>query len=323
MKIGMQMVSRPQPGGMVAFAALVALSSTSCVQRTDSSAVDVEPHPLVTASAVDMVFLPGGTFMMGSDDGDDDEQPCHQVKLSPFLIDAHEVTHQMFSSAELPNPSRWQDDPHKPVESVRWRDAKIYCNERSLLEGLEPCYDESKPGLPCNFEASGYRLPTEAEWEFACRAGSQGDYACGTSDKLKSYANYDENSGWETEPVRSRKPNRWNIFGMHGNVCEWCQDVYDPDFYQASPQLDPHGPPAPNGDAKRVIRGGSWKASARMCRSSFRQGQRTGDTDACFATDYCGFRCVRRMTLEQWNQQQQNQPSADVTKPDRMANNSS
>lgn len=294
---------------------LVGLCLTACVQRNDLSTDDVQPQPFVSASGVDMVFLSGGTFMMGSNEGDDDERPLHQVILSPFVIDVHEVTHEMFARAELPNPSRWQDDPQKPVESVRWRDAKIYCNERSLQEGLEVCYDETTPGLPCDFKASGYRLPTEAEWEFACRAGSQGDYVCTTSDKLKSYAYYNANSDNQTQPVGTRKANRWGLFGMHGNVCEWCQDVYDPEYYQISPTLDPRGPSTSAGDVKRVIRGGSWKASVRMCRSSFRQGQRTGDTDACFSTDYCGFRCVRRMAIETWNLLQKNQVENEVTTP--------
>ena len=295
---GLHAVWRSKIDGRVSLIALMTLAGTSCIQHYDSLVDVVKPEPRVTPSGVGMVLLSGGRFMMGGAGGDDDERPPHLVELSPFLIDVHEVTHEMFAAAQLPNPSRWQDHPHKPVESIRWRDAKIYCNERSLLEGLNLCYDESKPGLPCDFQANGYRLPTEAEWEFACRAGTEGDYECGSNEQLKSYAFFDENSGEQTHPVRSRKPNRWGIFGMHGNVCEWCQDVYDPAYYQTSPQQDPPGPPVPAGDVKRVIRGGSWKASARMCRSSFRQGQRTGDTDACFATDYCGFRCVRRIREE-------------------------
>ena len=92
---------------------------------------------------------------MGSDKESADEKPAHEVRIRAFLIDAHEVTNEMFAKAELPNPSHWQEHPQMQVEQVRWRDARRYCNERSLMEELTPCYDESKPGWPCDFDASG------------------------------------------------------------------------------------------------------------------------------------------------------------------------
>ncbi len=209
-------------------------------------------------------------------------------------MDKYEVTHEMFATVELPNPSHWQDDPRQPVERVRWRDAKQYCNERSFLEGLTPCYDESQPGWPCDFAADGYRLPTEAEWEYACRAGGRGDYDFGAAAKLGQYAVFAENSSQQTHPVGTKRPNGWGLHDMYGNVSEWCHDVYAEDYYAKSPDTDPRGPEPTAADVKRVIRGGSWKATASMCRAAFRQGERTGDTDACFSTDFCGFRCVRR-----------------------------
>lgn len=93
----------------------------------------------------------------------------------------------------------------------------------------------------------------------------------------------------------SKKPNRWGIHGLYGNVSEWCHDAYDASYYSDSPSDNPTGPQAGAADVKRVIRGGSWKASANMCRARFRQGQQTGDSDACFTADDCGFRCVRRI----------------------------
>jgi len=278
-------------------AALFAVLLASCQEQ--SGGPQVVAAEFTTKSGIQMIFLTGGHFEMGSDRGNSDEAPAHQVTLSAFLIDKTEVTHAMFTAAELPNPSQWKDDPNKPVESLRWRDAKLYCNERSLMEGFTPCYDEKKAGLPCNFEASGYRLPTEAEWEYAARAGASGDFDFGAENKLKQYAIFEENGQKRTHPVDSKKPNRLGIHGMYGNVAEWCQDAYDPSYYQSSPSQNPTGPEAGAADVKRVIRGGSWKASANMCRGRFRQGKQTGDSDACFTANYCGFRCVRRPTPEE------------------------
>ena len=257
------------------------------------------PREVTTQSGIEMVYLPGGEFLMGSNQGEPDEAPAHKVQVSSFLMDKFEVTHEMFAKAQLPNPSHWQDQPRKPVERVRWRDAKQYCNERSLLEGLRVCYDEKTPDWDCNPTASGYRLPTEAEWEYACRAGTDGVYDFGMPDKLRQYAWFGGNAEEKTHAVGQKKPNRWGIHDLYGNVSEWCEDVYSPAYYRESAAVDPHGPANPGKDVKRVMRGGNWKASAEMCRATLRQGQRTGDTDACFFTDYGGFRCVRRVTAEE------------------------
>jgi formylglycine-generating enzyme required for sulfatase activity len=147
-----------------------------------------------------------------------------------------------------------------------------------------------------------YRLPTEAEWEYACRAGGDGPYDFGQADKLRQFAWFADNASDKTHAVGEKKPNRWGIFDLYGNVSEWCEDVYSPTYYKESPSLDPTGPPNPGKDVKRVMRGGSWKASADMCRATLRQGERTGDSDACFFTDYCGFRCERRATPEEIQQ---------------------
>jgi formylglycine-generating enzyme len=261
-----------------------------------------EPVGVVSKSGVEMVYLPGGSFSMGSSQGNPDEMPVHQVALTAFAIDKFEVTQEMFAKVQLPNPSHWQDTPKKPVERVRWRDAKQFCNERSLLEALKPCYNEKTTDWDCDYTASGYRLPTEAEWEYACRAGSDGPYDFGQADKLRQYAWFTDNSDQKTHATGEKKPNRWGICDLYGNVSEWCEDVYSPTYYKESAPADPNGPPSPGKDVKRVIRGGSWKSSADMCRATFRQGERTGDTDACFLTDYCGFRCVRRMTPQEVQQ---------------------
>ncbi|MGA2032466.1 MAG: formylglycine-generating enzyme family protein [Thermoguttaceae bacterium] len=223
-----------------------------------------------------------------------DEAPEHKVSISPLLMDKYPVTHEMFAQAQLSDPSRWHDNPKKPVERVRWRDAKNYCNERSLLEGLRPCYDEKSPDWPCDYSAGGYRLPTEAEWEYAARGGAEGPYEFGPVQNLRQYGWYAENSERKTHPVGQKKPTGWGLHDMYGNVSQWCEDVYSPSYYQSSPAADPRGPPSAGRGAKRVLRGGNWKSSAEACRATYRQGERTGDSDACFNTDYCGFRCVRR-----------------------------
>lgn len=287
--------------------ALAALALAGC-EKSGPNAPNAAKGPAAPAnsaglravtskSGVEMVYLPGGEFVMGSDHGNPDEAPAHKVRLSAFLMDKFEVTHEMFAQAQLPNPSRWQDNPRRPVERVRWRDAKQYCNERSLLEGLKPCYAEKTLDWDCDYAADGYRLPTEAEWEYACRAGP--DTSTGAPDKLRQFAWFADNSDQKTHPVGQKKPNAWGICDLYGNVAEWCEDVYSPTYYRESPAADPHGPPNPGKDVKRVIRGGSWKSSADQCRPTLRQGERTGDSDACFSTDYCGFRCVRRVTPEE------------------------
>ncbi len=257
------------------------------------------PVEFVTASGVEMVSLPAGEFLMGSNSGNPDEAPAHTVKLTAFAMDKFEVTQEMLAKAQVPNPSHWSDNPKRPVERARWRDAKQYCNERSLLEGLKPCYDEKTEDWNCDYAANGYRLPTEAEWEYAARAGTTGDYEFGGADKLRMFSWCAENGDQKTHLVGQKKPNRWGLHDLYGNVSEWCEDVYEPGYYKNSPAQDPTGPASPGKDVQRVMRGGSWKSTPEMCRVSFRTGQKTGNTDACFFTDYCGFRCVRRISPEE------------------------
>ena len=190
-----------------------------------------------------MVYLPGGEFVMGNDRGNPDEAPAHKVRVSPFLMDKFEVTQEMFKQAQLPNPSHWQENPQKPVERVRWIDAKRYCNERSLLEDLKPCYNEKTVDWDCDYQANGYRLPTEAEWEYACRAGTDGESTI--SDRQTSSGN---TPGFQI--TRIRRPTAWarrsrmafGIYDLYGNVSEWCEDVYSPTYYKESPAADPLGP---------------------------------------------------------------------------------
>ena len=276
---------------------ILILSASGGCEKTSSvpggAGTGAEPSANVTKSGVEMVALPGGEFMMGNSDGNPEEGPPHKVRVSPFMMDKFEVTHDQFAKVQLPDPSHWQENPKTPVERVRWRDAKAYCNERSRLEGLKPCYDEKTADWDCDYSADGYRLPTEAEWEYAARAGSATPYDFGSPEKLGQYAWYSENAEHKTHGVGQKKPNSWGVFDLYGNVSEWCEDVYSTTYYKESPAADPTGPPSPGRDVKRVMRGGNWDAGADACRATYRRGERTGNTDACFATDYCGFRCVR------------------------------
>ena len=130
--------------------------------------------------------------------------------------------------------------------------------QRALrAEGLEPCYNEDT--AECNFAANGYRLPTEAEWEYACRAGSKTAYSFGADDgQLGRFAWFKENANKKTHPVGQKQPNAWGLYDMHGNVSEWCNDIYDESYYQKSPSENPTGP----AEGKQyVLRGGSWASS--------------------------------------------------------------
>jgi formylglycine-generating enzyme required for sulfatase activity len=199
------------------------------------------------------------------------------------------VSQELFQKVMSANPSRWKKEKN-PVEQVRWSDAVKFCNKRSELAGLQPCYDLKT--WKCNFEANGFRLPTEAEWEYACRAGSSTAYFFGdAASKLGDYAWFDKNSGGHPQLVGQKRPNSWGLYDICGNVWEWCNDFYKVDYYQESPANDPRGPDS--GETK-VVRGGAWRFSAENCRSGYRYNENPGYADVCFGYDIYGFRCVRK-----------------------------
>ncbi len=194
-------------------------------------------------SPLEFVLLQGGQFTMGSNKGLDDEKPPHRVRLSAFSIGKYEITQAQWQVVMGDNPSYFKGDSNLPVESVTWRQANDFCTKLS--------------------EATGYnfRLPTEAEWEYACRAGTNTEYSFGDDEKLLGeYAWYSGNSGNKTHPVGTLKQNPFGLFDMHGNVFEWCSDWYGESYYAelSKQQGIPLNPPGPTRGEFRVLRGGSW-----------------------------------------------------------------
>ena len=273
----------------VALAVLGGLLAVSCENAAKDGPAPAAPEVVVTKSGIEMVVIPAGRFQMGSDSGKEDESPAHVVQIDSLLMDRYEMTQANYAKVAPINGSRFKG-PDRPVEMISWAEAALYCNKRSRAEGFAPCYNEETG--ECDFTADGYRLPTEAEWEYACRAGTTTPYSFGGDPRLLGkYAWYGENAGKETHPVGKKKPNPWGLYDMYGNVAEWCNDAYDKDYYKHSPPSNPRG----GDDAqRRVIRGGAWNSSPDACRSAYRVGENPGFEDACFARDACGFRCVRK-----------------------------
>jgi formylglycine-generating enzyme required for sulfatase activity len=189
---------------------------------------------------MEFVLIPPGTFKMGSDRGDLDERPVHNVTISKqFYMGKYEVTQGQWQAVMGNNPSLFPGDPKRPVDQVTWDDAQIFMRKLNAMEGVQL-----------------YRLPTEAEWEYVARAGSPSIYGFGNDPKqLGEYAWYRANSAHRTHPVGQKKPNAWGLHDMLGNVWEWCWDVYDPEVY----------------GTYRVLRGGGWFDERWSCRASVRR----------------------------------------------------
>jgi len=187
---------------------------------------------------------------MGSESGDDDEKPVHRVRISQaFYLGKYQVTQAQWQAVMGDNPSRFKGDT-LPVEQVSWKDVQKFTQFLNAREG------DTK-----------YRLPTEAEWEYAARAGTTTAYSFGDDPRqLGEYAWFGENSGTTTHPVGQKKPNPWGLYDMHGNVWERVQDWYGP--YTAGTAVDPAGPSSPG--SLRVFRGGGWPFVAGLCRSAKR-----------------------------------------------------
>ncbi|GHT60790.1 hypothetical protein FACS1894109_18810 [Spirochaetia bacterium] len=269
----------------------------------NSSAPVLSPAPVAPAEPpqrpipANMVHINGGTFMMGSPLSEASRynaETQHQVTVSGFYMGKYEVTQREYEEMMGTNPSHFKGQ-NLPVEMVSWNDAVEYCNKWSQKEGLTLAYSISGSGdnrtVTWNRNANGYRLPTEAEWEYACRAGTTTPFNTGNYITT-SQANYDGNYPYynakgeyrgKTTAVGSFAPNRWSLYDMHGNVREWCWDWYGD--YSSGTQTDPSGLVS---GSNRVVRGGSWNFLAVGLRSAFRIY-----FTPSYRGDFIGFRLVR------------------------------
>jgi formylglycine-generating enzyme required for sulfatase activity len=252
---------------------------------------------MVTTTGIEMIAVPAGSFEMGSANQDEPDQKLHKVYVGAFCMDRYPLTQENYEKLMGRNPSLWKG-ARNPVDQIRWPDAGAFCNTRSQAEGLQPAYDTNT--WACDFNADGYRLPTEAEYEYALRAATSTEYWFGNSpEDLKRQAWFKGNSPRGTHPVGEKPPNNWGLSDMVGNVWEWCNDWYQEDYYQHSPERDPRGPAT---GQNRVVRGGCWNSKPDYCRSAYRYYEMPAYTDICFAKDLhgqIGFRCVKKQPAKQ------------------------
>lgn len=223
---------------------------------------------------MEFVLIRAGEFYMGSKDGADDEKPVHLVRITrPFYLGRYQVTQSQWEAVMGDNPSRFTGDANRPVESISWDDTQAFLQR--LSEKEQGCL---------------YRLPTEAEWEYAARAGAKTAYCFGDDpEQLHEYAWYDKNAKGTTHPVGQLKPNAWGLYDMHGNVWEWVNDWFGETYYHKSPTDDPQGP----ADGPfRVLRGGAFWHSLWYARCACRDGNLPRAR-----LDYGGFRVVVRPQL--------------------------
>jgi formylglycine-generating enzyme required for sulfatase activity len=223
---------------------------------------------VVLPARIEMVYVPGGSFLMGSPESEANrrsaEGPQRQVTVPSFYIGKYEVTQAQWGAVMGGNPSKSKSDD-LPVETVSWEDAKEFCRKLSQMAGEE------------------YRLPTEAEWEYACRARTTGAFA----GDLEGMAWYVKNSGARTHPVGQKQPNAFGLYDMHGNVWEWCEDNWH-NSYNSAPTDGSAWVDISAISSARVFRGGGWYFHDVLCRSADRS---YGVPD--FRNGYIGFRIVR------------------------------
>ena len=242
---------------------------TSTETTSSTSAGEKIRGPL---SGMEFVSIPGGSFTMGSPPSEEgrlsSESPQHEVTIQPFYMMSTEVTQAQWKVVMGNNPSYFNGS-NLPVERVTWNDCQKFINKLNQMD----------PG-------KGYRLPTEAEWEYACRAGTTTPFHSGNSESDLGRAGwYSENSGRTTHSVGTREPNAWGLYDMHGNVWEWCEDRYHHSYYLAPSNSSPW---VSDGDSTRVIRGGSWTYGSSVARCAYRYKY-----NPTYTSYYIGFRCAR------------------------------
>ena len=230
---------------------VVPAPDSSAIKKLMTAAQLALGDPVVNSVGVVLVPIPAGQFQMGSPESEADRhhgETQHLVQITkPFYLSAYEVTQQQYEQVMDDNPS-YNEGANKPVEQVSWNDAVAFCDKLSDQEGVK------------------YRLPTEAEWEYACRVGTTTAYSFGDDpSQLGKYAWYDANSNSTTHTVGGKIPNGWGLYDMHGNVWEWCQDWYA--GYRNGDVSDPTGPASGPG---RVVRGGSFTYQPKTGRSANR-----------------------------------------------------
>jgi formylglycine-generating enzyme required for sulfatase activity len=255
------------------------------------------------------ILIERGSFVMGSpvyERGRNNGERQHRVRVNSFYISEYQITQEEYEEVMGTNPSIFRGE-NFPVEGVSWYDALEYCNKRSQLEGLNPAYtidivridlnnlnSTARWLVTWNREANGYRLPTEAEWEYAAKGGngSPGDFVFSGSNNQVEVAWYSGTSGGSTHQVGTKGANGLGLYDMSGNVWEWCWDWYGD--YTSGAQTDPTGASL---GSRRVIRGGSWYDSAAYVRSSYRHSFIPSNTNFSI-----GFRIVRTALQESWTE---------------------
>jgi len=225
-----------------------------------------------------LVCVEGGEFKMGSNELSDREKPPHKVKVNSFFMAEFPVIQELYKGLTGKNPSRFEGVDH-PVEQVSWFDATAFCNQLNQLLALTKPYSGKEDATQCNFDCVAFRLPTEAEWEFAACGGAVETHGRASlpgsspqpqfsgSDFSDDVAWYDQNNEYETKPVGLKFPNSLGLYDMSGNVWEWCWDRFDDNYYKGSPIENPTGP---SEGPLRVLRGGSWRNRAGGSRVAIR-----------------------------------------------------
>ena len=301
-KFGAENSPHPSPGlignGIELSSTIAALCEGNAEAEDKLPLAQPIPQPLQRAMPEDawikivsrkMVSIRRGVFIMGSNEHGASERPSHEVSVSPFFMQKCLVTQRDYAKIMGSNPSNFVGNPNRPAESVSWTDAVKFCNAWSRADGLDPIYEILEDEVLTHFEKNGYRLPTEAEWEYACRAGSTSEFFWGDTEvEADLYAWHDGNSEDSTQAVGTKRPNPFGLYDMVGNLWEWTNDWFSMEYYGLGERDDPKGPEF--GEAK-VLRGGSWFNGKAKLRSPCRLKRLPGLVD-----DVTGFRCVARYT---------------------------